>query len=170
MRARLLVRLLPLVTLDHLLNLLLDRGKVEGRGLLHRWELDERLCRGCHGLLHLHKTPELPREEVVHVSTGHVVGRFAADRRRPLEWILTQVDDRRHVGRRLLARPTERLLVELVFEIIDTDRAELRFAEVEDLVTRRRTFAGQQVHLVVAVEMVLVGPIADLHALQTAAP
>ena len=41
------------------------------------------------------------------------------------------------------------------------------FAEVEDLVARRRALAGDQVHLVVAVEVVLVGPVADLLALSS---
>src|SRR5580704_6150886 len=158
--------LLPFVRLHHLLDLLFDLSEVEGRGLLHRREVDERLRRRAHGLLDLDEAPELARHEVVHVAAALVVERLAADRRRALERILAQVDDRRHVGRHLLARPAERLLVELELEVVDADGAELRLAEVEDLVPRRRSFAGDQVHLVVAVQMVLVGLAVHLHALE----
>ena len=64
------------------------------------------------------------------------------------------------------SRPAVRLLVELVLEIIDADGTQMRAAEVEEFVTLGRPFAQQQVHLVVAVEMVLVGPVAELHALE----
>src|ERR1700685_4255038 len=84
--ARLLkVRLLSFVIFHHLLDLLLDLGEVEGRGLLHRRIVDERLCRRCHGLLHLDETPAFARHEVVHVAAPLVVERLAADRRRALE-------------------------------------------------------------------------------------
>src|SRR3984957_16419004 len=160
------VCLLPFVRLHHLLDLRFDLGKVEGRGLLHRRVVDERLRRRGHGLLHLDEAPEFARHEVVHVAAAQVVERLAADRRRALERILAQVDDGRHVGRHLLARPAERLLVELELEVVDADGAELRLAEVEDLVPRRRSFAGDQIHLVIAVQVVLVGLAADLQARQ----
>src|SRR5207249_5537773 len=38
------------------------------------------------------------------------------------------------------------------------------FAEVEDFVTRGGTFAGDGVHLVIAVEMVLVSPVAEFNS------
>src|SRR5580692_11715244 len=158
------VRLLPFVRLHHLLDLLLDLGEVEGRGLLHRREVDERLCRRTHSLLHLDEAPEFARHEVVHVAAALVVERLAADRRRALERILAQVDDGRHVGRHLLARPAPGLLVELELEVVDADGAELRLAEVEDLVPRRRSFARQQIHLIIAVQVVLVGLATDLQA------
>src|SRR5207342_568949 len=41
-----------------------------------------------------------------------------------------------------------------------------RAAEIEDLVTLGRPLTGQEIHLVVAVEMVLVAPVAELHALE----
>ncbi len=50
---------LPFVRPHHRLDLLLDGGKVERRGRLHRRVFDERLCRRAYGLLHLHETPEL---------------------------------------------------------------------------------------------------------------
>src|SRR6516162_9107120 len=106
------------------------------------------------------------RDEVVHVAAALVVERLAADRRRALEGILANIDDRWHVGCHLLAGPTERLLVELVLEVVEAKRAELRLAEIEDLVPRRRPGAGDERRLVVAVQMVLVGLAADLLALQ----
>ena len=50
--------LLPFLRPHNRLDLLLDGGKVERRGRLHRRVFDERLCRGACGLLHLHGTPE----------------------------------------------------------------------------------------------------------------
>src|SRR6202050_1862764 len=165
--ARLLkARLLPFVRLHHLLDLLLDLGEVEGRGLLHRWVVDERLSRRRHGLLHLDEAPELAGHKVVHVAAALVVERLAADRRRALERILAQVDDRRHVGRHLLARPAPGLLVELELEVVDADGAELGLAEVEQLGPRRRSLAGDQIRLAVAVQLGLGGLTVDLHALQ----
>ncbi len=52
-----------------------------------------------------------------------------------------------------------RLVDEPVLEIADTHRAERRLGKVEDFVTRRRPLTGDQVHLVVAVEIDLVGAI-----------
>ena len=40
------------------------------------------------------------------------------------------------------------------------------FTEVENFVARTRPFAGDALYLVVAVEMALVGPVADLLTLQ----
>ena len=62
--------------------------------------------------------------------------------------------------------PAVRLLVELVLEVVDANGAQVRAAEVEEFVALGRPLALQQVHLVVAVEVVLVGPVAELHALE----
>ena len=62
--------------------------------------------------------------------------------------------------------PALGLLNEAVLEVVNAHRAKGTFAEVENLVARRRTFAGDGGHLVVAVQMVLVRPVADLFALQ----
>ena len=107
-------------------------------------------------LLDQDESPELAGIEVVHVAPAHVVRALAADGRRPLERILAEVHDGRHVGRDLFARPAPGLLEELELEVIDADGAEVRPAEVEEFVPLGRSLAQQQVHLVVAVEVVLV--------------
>src|SRR5215475_10570748 len=58
--------------------------------------------------------------------------------------------------------PTVRLIDEPIFEVIDANRAERRLGEVKDLVTLRRPLAGDQIGLVIAVEVNLVGPVPDL--------
>ena len=86
--------------------------------------------------------------------------------RRPLERVLTDVVDFGHVRRDLGAGPTVRLVVELVLEVVHPHRAELRASEVENLMASGGTFALEQSHLVITVQMVLVGPVAELHALE----
>jgi molybdopterin-binding protein len=51
-------------------------------------------------------------------------------------------------------------------EIINAHRTDGAFAEIEKLVAGRRAFPRDHGHLVVAIEMVLVGPVADLHAFE----
>src|SRR5262245_2632174 len=46
-------------------NLLLNSGHIEAGTSLHRWEIDERLRRLRHLLLHEHEAPELVGEPVV---------------------------------------------------------------------------------------------------------
>ena len=58
------------------------------------------------------------------------------------------------------------LLVELVLEVVDADGPQLGSAEIEQLVPLLRSRAQEQVGLVEAVEMVLVGPVAQLDALE----
>src|SRR5262249_7572484 len=84
----------------------------------------------------------------------------------PLERILAQIVHHWHVGRRFFSRPTVRLLVELELEIVDADGSKCRAAEIKELAACRWSLAGEQVRLVVAVEMVLVGPAAKRHALK----
>ena len=67
---------------------------------------------------------------------------------------------------RLFAQPAVGLVDEAELVVVDAHRADGALAEVEDLVARRRALAGDHGRLVVAVEMVLVGPVADLHALE----
>src|SRR6185312_17538695 len=90
----------------------------------------------------------------------------AADGRRPLKRVLADVHDRRHVGRDLLARPAVGLLYELVFEIIDPDRTEISLGEIENFVARRWTLPGQQIQLVISIEVIFVAAIAKGHSLQ----
>src|SRR5581483_1265244 len=60
------------------------------------------------------------------------------------------------------AEPAAGLIDETVLKVVDAHRAERGFGEVEELLTRRRTFPGDEIHLIVAVEMHLVGPVAEL--------
>src|SRR5205085_12484128 len=64
------------------------------------------------------------------------------------------------------SRPTLRVLVELELDIVEANGAQLRAAEIEQLVALGRSVAQQQIRLVVAVEVVLVGPVAELHPLE----
>src|SRR5208283_5986883 len=50
--------------------------------------------------------------------------------------------------------------------VVDAYRTDSALAEVEDFVTRGRPFAGDGGHLVIAIQMVLVSPVADRLALQ----
>src|SRR6478736_426802 len=117
--------LLPFVRPHCRIDLLLDRGQVERGGRLHRWKLDSRSCQVGDPLLYLHETPELAREEVVHISAAQIVQRLAMDRRRPLERIPTKVDDRRNISCHLFTGPAIRLLHELKLEVIDTNSAQV---------------------------------------------
>ena len=152
--------------LDHLVDLPFHGLETERGGRLHRRKLDGRLRQRSHMLLHQDEAPEFAGIEVVHIPTAHVVHRFAAYRRRPLERVLADVDDCRHVGRRFLTRPAPRLLIELELEVIDAKGAKVRPAEIEQLVARRRPLAGQEIKLIVAVQVVLVGPVAELDAFE----
>src|SRR5207249_3875518 len=78
--------------------------------------------------------------------------------------ILANVDHSGHVGRKLFARPAPRLRVECELEVIEAKSAQACTAEVEDFVPLGRASTGEKIHLIVAVEMVLVGPVAELHA------
>src|SRR5262245_28693527 len=138
-------------------KLLLERLHVEARALLHRRELDEGL-RGLRDLLlHEHVAPELVDEPVLVVER-------ALDPR-ALERVEAQIDEDRPVDLERAAQPAVRLVDEAVLEVADPHRAERRLGEVEDLVALRRPLAGDQVELVVAVEMDLVGPLAELFTL-----
>jgi len=65
-----------------------------------------------------------------------------------------------------LADPALGLVDEAVFVVVDPDGAERAFAEIEDFVARRRTLAGDGGGLIVAVQVILVRPVADRLALQ----
>src|SRR3954452_18848309 len=62
--------------------------------------------------------------------------------------------------------PALRLIDEAILVVIDAHRTDGAFAEVEDLVTRRRALAGDGGGLVVAIKMVLVLAVAELNAFQ----
>jgi hypothetical protein len=54
----------------------------------------------------------------------------------------------------------------ITIEVIDAHRAQVALCEVENLMSGRRTFAGNQVELIVAIEMYLEGLIAYLLTIQ----
>src|SRR5215471_16189893 len=64
------------------------------------------------------------------------------------------------------SRPAVGLLITLKLEVVDPDCPKLGPAEVEDLMPCRGSLAQQQFHLIIAVEVVLVGPVTELHARQ----
>src|SRR5262245_52364057 len=154
--------LLTRAVLDRLLDLLLHRFEVERSRRLHRREFDGGLRQISDVLLDHDEAPELTSIEVVAVAEGAVVGRLAADARRALERILPNVHHSGHVGRGLFARPAIGLRKEGELKVVEAKRAQARTTEVEDLVALGRASAGEKIHLIVAVEMVLVGPVAEL--------
>src|SRR5262249_41180262 len=66
-------------------------------------------------------------------------------------------------GRDLFPWPAVRLLEKLEFVIVDSKGTQLWTGEVENLMPSGRSVAEQKVHLVVAVEEVLVTIVAQLH-------
>ena len=72
----------------------------------------------------------------------------------------------RHVRCGLVTEPAVGLVDETILVVVNAHRADGAFAEVEDFVARGRAFAGDGGHLVVAVQMVLVSPVAEVHALE----
>src|SRR6185312_6331382 len=89
-------RLLARVVLDLFVNLPLYSFKVEARWRLHGRVFDGRLRQFGDLLLNKHEAPKFAGKEVIHVTSGHVIQVLAADRWRPLEWVLADVDDHRH--------------------------------------------------------------------------
>src|SRR5262249_38580053 len=148
-------RLLTFAVPDHLLDLLFHRIKVEGGRVLHRRIVDRRQRQLLDKLLDHDKAPELPGGEVIHVAGGARCKRLAANTRRAVERILTNVDHRGHVRGGLFAWPAPRLCEKRKLKVVDANRAQLRAAEVEQLLAFGWTFAGEEIHLVVTVEMVL---------------
>src|SRR5262245_59324921 len=138
-------------------ELLLQPFEVEARALLHRRELDKGLRRLGGLLLSGDEAPELQGVPIR-------VEERSSDAR-TFEGVETQVDEDRPIDLDRAAKPAVRLIDEPVLVVADAHRAERRLGEVEDLVALRRPLAGDQVHLVVAVEMDLVRALAKLLAL-----
>src|SRR5438094_1374906 len=138
--------------------------KVETRAPLHRREIEEGLKFLRHHLLDKDKTPELelePIEVLLPPLFGSVLRPALA-----LERIKAQVDQDWHVKVWLGTEPALGLVDETILVVVDTHRAYCAFAKVEDFVTRRRPFAGDGGHLVVAIEVVLVSSVAEFHTLK----
>src|SRR5262245_55384626 len=160
------VRLLSLVLLEFLLDLALYGIEVESCRRLHRRKLYRRFGELGHFLLDQNKAPELAGEEIHGVTGGGVVKSFPAKFRRSLERILADIDDRGHIRRDLFSGPAVGLLEKHEFEIVETQSSEMRAAKVPELMARRRPFAQKEIELIVAVQMIFVAPVTQLHAFE----
>src|SRR5438132_13649804 len=152
--------------LDLFLDFPLHRVQIESGWRLHWRKVDSRFRQLRYRLLYDDEAPEFSRHEIVHVAAAEIIHVFAADRRSPFERILAEVDNHRHVRRDLFPWPALRLLVELEFEIINPEGTQVRTAEVKEFMTSGGTIAQQQIYLIVAVEVVLVGTLTQLHPFQ----
>src|SRR5207247_4864070 len=83
-----------------------------------------------------------------------------------LEGIEAEVGDVRYVHMVFLAEPAAGLVDKAILVVINANRAERALAEIKNLVSLRRPLARDQIELIVAVEVVLIGAIAKLHALE----
>src|SRR5436190_5002248 len=117
-----------------------NRVKVETRAFLHWRIIEKGLQFLAHHLLDENKAPELELEPIEVLLRAFF---------RPIVWpalalkrIETKVDQVRHVNMRLLTQPALGLVDEAELVIVNTNRADRAFAEVEDFVTRGGTFAG----------------------------
>src|SRR6476469_3123031 len=146
------------VRLDGLLDLLLDGFQVEARALLHRREFDGRLSELPDLLLRKLEAPELEGKPVV-VGQRPLV---AVWQPRPLERIEPEIGEDRPIDLDRAAQPAAGLVGETILEVVDAHCAQRAFGEVEDLVAVRWAFASNEIHLVVAVEVDLVGAVAEL--------
>src|SRR5271166_267720 len=147
-----------------LLHLRLDRVEIEAGAALHRRIVEESLDFLAHQLLDEDEAPELilePVEVLLRAVLRAVVRPAGA-----LERIEAQVGDVGHVRVRLLAEPARGLVDEPELVIVDAHRADRAFAKIEDLVTRGWSLAGDGGGLVIAIQMVLVSPVADRFALE----
>src|SRR3989442_5451394 len=136
--------------------------EVEAGPLLHRRVLDGGRDELLHLLLDEYEAPEFvlePLEVILRPGLRRAVRPAGA-----LERIEAKIDQVRHVNVALRTQPTGGLIDEAILEVADAHGAQLTLPEVEDLVAIRRSLAGDHVHLVVAVEMHLVGAITELLA------
>ena len=138
--------------------------EIEGCALLHGRILDGGHGELRHFLLHKHEAPELVDEPIHKVVTSPVPVR--ARKAHFLEGIHAQVGDKRHVWMVLGAEPTAGLHDELVFVVAEPHGSEVILREVEDFIASRWTLAGNEVQLVIAIQMHFVGPVAELFAFQ----
>src|SRR5207302_2023853 len=123
---------------------------------LHGRVIKEGLERLTHYLLDEHEAPELILEPVEVLLCPFF--RPIAWPAHALERIKAQVGDVGYVRLSLLTQPAGGLVDEAELVIVDAHRPDSAFPEVEDFMTIGRAFAGDQVYLVVAVQMVLVSP------------
>ena len=145
-------------------HLRFHRFEVEARASLHWRVIQEGLDFLAYQLLDEHKAPELilePIEVLLRPFFRPIIWPACA-----LERIEAKVGDVGHVRFGLVTEPSLGLVDEAVLLIVNAYRAEGAFAEVENFVTRGRAFTGDGGHLIVAVEMVLVSPVAEFHTVE----
>src|SRR5262249_12603099 len=107
-----------------------------------------------HFLLYEYTAPEL---ENIPVVVSERVGQASA-----LVGIEPQVGDDRPINLLGRSEPSVGLICEPVFVVVDPRGGKRALSEIPDLMPLRRALAGDQVGLVVAVEMDFVGPVAEL--------
>src|SRR5271169_5859424 len=155
--------LLRIALLDRRFDFRLDRGQVERGWVLHRWEINGSFPQLQHNLLDEDKPESLPAEELVEPCRGTLE---EVQNRRSLEGVLANVVDFGHICFDLRSRPAFRLVVELVLKVVYPHSAKLRPSEVVNLMASGWPFALKHGHLVISIEVVLVGPVAELYALE----
>src|SRR5581483_11886529 len=145
---------------DGLLDLRFYRLHVEAASSLHRREFDEGFgCLG-HFLLDVYVTPELVHVPVVKAERPALtIGKASS-----LEGVQAEIDQDQKIDFHCGAKPTIRLIGEAIFIVTNPHGTQRALGEIENLVALRGTFPGDQVHLVVAVEMHLVILVANLLA------
>src|SRR5262249_48871393 len=142
---------------DGLHDLLLDGVQVERSWFLNRRGLGEGLAELRDLLLDEEEAPEFLLEPL---NLLHGLPPTCLFPR-----VQAEVSQDRPVHFDRAAKPALRLINEAVLVVADAHRPESRLREVEDFVARGRPFAGDEVKLVVAIEVNLVGLVAELLAL-----
>src|SRR6476660_5821344 len=145
------------------LDLRLHGIKIEARTPLHRRKLNRRHRQLLHLLLNKHEAPEFvfePVEILLGAFFGPAIGPAG-----PLERIETKVDQIGYVRLGFVAQPASRLVDETILEVVDAHGTQFALSEVKDFVPVRRPLAGNHVHLVIAVQIALIGRVTDLFAL-----
>ena len=127
------------------LDLSLDGFQIEARAGLHRWKVDRCLGKLSHDLLDEHETPELEGEPVVIGDRAIVPAVIHASAFIGIE---AQIGQDWPVHLLCRAKPTIGLVGEPILVVINADRAQCALCEVENLVSGRGTFAGDQIELI----------------------
>ena len=126
--------------------MIFDRIQIEACRLLHWRELDERLGHLSYDLLNKHEAPELVGDPVV--VRLRLVRAISA-----LHRIEAQVCEDREVRFNSAAKPATRLIDKAILVVTNSDRPKRTFSKVDDLFSLRRSFPGNEIKLIVAVEV-----------------
>ena len=104
---------------DGFVDLRLDGGHIEAGAALHRREVDQRLRRLPHDLLHEHETPELVGEPVV-IGDRAIV--LAVEHASAFVRIEAQIGQDRPVDLHRRAKPAAGLVGEAILVVVDAHR------------------------------------------------